>query len=200
MIHSKIDLNFVIYLFLSTFITQFMIETLISSKTRLKLLLKFFLNSSNKSYLRSLEIEFKESTNAIRIELNRFEKAGLLQSEKVGNKKFFSANPSHPLFIDLQQIVKKHIGLDTIIENIVDKPESIERVYLTGKFAQGISESVMNFDIIGKVKADRLKILAAKIEKQIDKKISFAVYAIDYKIVSKKSVPQEDRFLVWKKG
>ena len=58
----------------------------------------------------------------------------------------------------------------------------------------------MNFDIIGKVKADRLKILAAKIEKQIDKKISFAVYAIDYKIVSKKSVPQEDRFLVWKKG
>ena len=198
MAHSKIDLNFVIYLFLSTFITQFMIETLISSKTRLKLLLKFFLNSSNTSYLRSLEVEFKESTNAIRIELNRFEKAGLLQSEKVGNKKFFSANPSHPLFINLQQIVKKHIGLDTIIENIVVKLESIERVYLIGKLAQGINESVMSFEVIGKVKADRLKTLVTKVEKQLDKKISIAVYTNDYQNDQKSTINQ-DRLLIWKK-
>ncbi len=183
---------------MSTFITQFMIETLISSKTRLKLLLKFFLNSSNTSYLRSLEVEFKESTNAIRIELNRFEKAGLLQSEKVGNKKFFSANPSHPLFINLQQIVKKHIGLDTIIENIVVKLESIERVYLIGKLAQGINESVMSFEVIGKVKADRLKTLVTKVEKQLDKKISIAVYTNDYQNDQKSTINQ-DRLLIWKK-
>src|SRR5436190_942347 len=42
-----------------------MIEALISSKTRIKLLLKFFLNSSNRAYLRGLEEEFGESTNAI---------------------------------------------------------------------------------------------------------------------------------------
>ena len=53
-----------------------MIEALISSKTRIKLLLKFFLNSKTTSYLRGLEAEFGESSNAIRIELNRFEKAG----------------------------------------------------------------------------------------------------------------------------
>ena len=55
-----------------------MIETLISSKTRIKLLLKFFLNSNTTAYLRSLESEFGESTNAIRIELNRLEEAGML--------------------------------------------------------------------------------------------------------------------------
>ena len=48
-----------------------MLDTLISSQTRLKLLLKFFLNSSTSSYLRDLESEFGESTNAIRLELNR---------------------------------------------------------------------------------------------------------------------------------
>ena len=51
-----------------------MIETLISSKTRVKLLLKFFLNSRNTAYLRNLEEEFEESTNGIRVELNKFEK------------------------------------------------------------------------------------------------------------------------------
>ena len=63
-----------------------MIESLISSKTRVKLLLKFFLNSKNSSYLRGLESEFGESTNAIRIELNKLEDAGLLSSNLEGNK------------------------------------------------------------------------------------------------------------------
>ena len=66
-----------------------MIEGLITSKTRIKLLLKFFLNSETKSYLRSLESEFDESSNSIRVELNRLEAAGLLQSNLEGNKKIF---------------------------------------------------------------------------------------------------------------
>ena len=52
------------------------LDTLITSRTRVKLLMKFFLNSRTTSYLRDLENEFDESTNAIRVELNRFEKAG----------------------------------------------------------------------------------------------------------------------------
>jgi len=42
-----------------------MIKTLISSKTRIKLLLKFFLNSYNTAYLRNLEEEFQGSNNSI---------------------------------------------------------------------------------------------------------------------------------------
>ena len=53
-----------------------MLNSIITSKTRIKLLLKFFLNSNTKSYLRNLEQEFGESTNAIRVELNRLEGAG----------------------------------------------------------------------------------------------------------------------------
>ena len=68
-----------------------MLETLISSKTRIKLLLKFFLNSKATSYLRGLESEFGESSNGIRIELNRFEKAGMLSSFVKGNKKYFKS-------------------------------------------------------------------------------------------------------------
>ena len=55
-----------------------MLEALITSKTRIKLLLKFFLNSGNSAYLRGLEPEFGGSTNAIRQELNRLENANLL--------------------------------------------------------------------------------------------------------------------------
>ena len=92
-----------------------MIDALISSKTRIKLLLKFFLNSHATAYLRSLESEFGESSNGIRLELNRLEKAGLLCSESEGNKKIFRANTTHPLFSEIHNIVMKHIGLDQVV-------------------------------------------------------------------------------------
>ena len=65
-----------------------MLDALITSKTRIKLLVKFFLNIENKSYLRGLESEFGESTNAIRVELNRLEDAGLLVSKLKVIRKF----------------------------------------------------------------------------------------------------------------
>ena len=81
-----------------------MLESLITSKTRIKLLLKFFLNSKATAYLRNLEAEFGESTNAIRVELNRFEKAGLILSQTSGNKKVYQANTQHPFFSDIHKI------------------------------------------------------------------------------------------------
>ena len=98
-----------------------MIETLISSKTRIKLLLKFFLNSSSRSYLRGLETEFGDSTNAIRQELNRFEKAGMLKASTEGNKKYFQANTDHPLYKEVHNILIKYIGFDTIIDTVIDR-------------------------------------------------------------------------------
>ena len=95
-----------------------MLESLITSQTRIKLLVRFFLNQSNQGYLRGLADEFSESSNAIRVELNRFEKAGLLVSFIKGNKKMYKANPNHPLSRDIHSIVLKYVGIDNAIEEL----------------------------------------------------------------------------------
>src|ERR1700761_2017521 len=109
-----------------------MLEVLISSKTRVKLLLRLFLNPSSTAYLRGMAEEFNESTNAIRIELNRFEDAGMLVSKNQGNKKVYQANQNHPLFKDINNIVLKYLGIDRIVETVVQKAGNLEKVYLTG--------------------------------------------------------------------
>ena len=114
-----------------------MLNSLITSKTRIKLLLKFFLNSENRGYLRSLEQEFGESSNAIRVELNRLEKAGLLESEISGNRKYFQANTTHPLYKDLNSIIKKFVGIDQLIDKITSQIGDLEAAYITGDFAKG---------------------------------------------------------------
>ncbi|MFT7162476.1 MAG: putative transcriptional regulator, partial [Bacteroidia bacterium] len=91
-----------------------MLEALISSKTRIKLLLRLFLNPESSAHLRGLAEEFDESTNSVRLELNRFESAGMLNSDLVGNKKVFKANISYPLFQEVRSILLKYTGLQEV--------------------------------------------------------------------------------------
>ena len=155
-----------------------MIETLISSKTRIKLLLKFFINSNTQAYLRSLEDEFKESTNSIRIELNRLEQANMLKSNLSGNKKIYQANTKHPLFFDIQKIVMKHVGIDEIINNVAKNLGLLERVYLTGSFVKGNDSKIIDLVFIGEIDEAYLNTLIAKSEKLIKRKINVKVVSI----------------------
>jgi hypothetical protein len=126
-----------------------MLDTLITSKTRLKLLLKFFLNGNNKSYLRGLESEFGESSNAIRVELNRFEEAGLLVSATEGNKKIYQANKKNSIFNDIHNMLIKFVGIDEIIEKVLSRIGDLHSAYITGDFARGIDSKVIDLVLVG---------------------------------------------------
>lgn len=154
-----------------------MIETLISSKTRVKLLLKFFLNSNATAYLRNLEEEFGESTNAIRVELNKFEEAKMLHSSLNGNKKIFKVNVKHPLFKDLHNIVLKYVGLDQIVEYVVRELGNLEKVYLTGNFARGVDSDIIDLVFVGELNKQFLNELIEKVEKKIHKRIRFITFS-----------------------
>lgn len=153
-----------------------MIGALISSKTRIKLLLKFFLNSNTTSYLRGLESEFGESTNSIRLELNRFEEAGMLISHQNGNRKVFQANKKHPLFEEIHNILLKHLGLDKIVEGVIERLGNVEKVFLVGAFAKGMDSKIIDLIFIGDIDKPYLINLIEKVEKLISRKVRFLIY------------------------
>jgi hypothetical protein len=151
-----------------------MIGTLITSQTRIKLLKKFFLNSSTKAYLRGLESEFGESSNSIRIELNRFEKAGLLNSLPDGNKKVYQANCSHPLFSDIHNIIMKETGIDRVIEKVIHRIGNLICVYLTGDFAHGKDSSVIDLILVGDgIDREYLARKVIQAEELVGRKVSY---------------------------
>ncbi|HMO40787.1 MAG TPA: ArsR family transcriptional regulator, partial [Saprospiraceae bacterium] len=154
-----------------------MIEALISSKTRIKLLLKFFLNSNATAYLRGLESEFGESSNAIRLELNRFEEAGMIESRMDGNKKIFQANTQHPLFKELHNILLKYVGLDQIIETVIERLGEVQKVFLVGDFSKGLDSKIIDLIFIGDVDKGYLLQLVDKAEGLIHRKIRYLIYS-----------------------
>jgi len=175
-----------------------MINALITSETRIKLLRKFFLNSSTKAHLRGLESEFGESTNAIRLELNRFEKAGLLHSLRDGNKKVFQANSNHPLFDDIHSIIMKEAGIDRVIEKVIHRIGNLISVYLTGDFARGKDSPVIDLILVGE-NIDR-EYLARKVmqaEELVGRKVSYVVLHPDEAENHLLSVKPADLFPLW---
>ena len=172
-----------------------MIETLISSKTRIKILFKFFLNPENTSYLRELASEFKESTNAIRMELNRFEAAGMLDSTRNGNRKIFKANKKHPLYDDIRNIILKYSGVDKIIDKVIRLMGKPEKVFLTGDLARGKNNDVVDIIIVGDINISYLIKLIQKTEQEIKKHIRYLVYSAEE--FNHSEVDNSNSMLLW---
>jgi hypothetical protein len=126
------------------------LDTLITSKTRVKLLLKFFLNPSLRAYLRGLSDEFGDSTNSLRLELNRLEEAGMLVAEEDGARKLYRANPNYPFFSDIQHLLHRYTGLDRILESVVQRLEGVEAVYVIGDLARGIKPTTIELVLVGR--------------------------------------------------
>ena len=177
-----------------------MIETLISSKTRIKLLLKFFLNSKNTGYLRNLEEEFGESSNAIRLELNKFEKAGFLASSAEGNKKIFTVNTKHPFYSNINSMIMKMTGLEYVVDYVLQRIGDLEKVYLVGNLSKGQDTKIIDLVLVGdNLNKTFLIEQIEKAEKKLDKKIRFVHYGKKEFDVTKIQEPGMHPLLIWSK-
>lgn len=151
-----------------------MLDLLITSKTRIKLLVKFFITSANSGHLRGLATEFNESTNAIRKELNHLADAGYLEKKEVSNKIAYAANVQHPMFRLLQQVVHKYLGLDTIVEQVLERMGDVTQIELIGDYAKGIDSGVIEVNITGaNINTEYTKSIVPKIEEVANRKVLF---------------------------
>jgi|TARA_R110002072_G_scaffold218213_1_gene375902 predicted transcriptional regulator len=151
---------------------------LITSKTRLRLLIKFFVSQANRGYLNGLATEMGESTNAIRKELNHLHDAGYLQKEKSNNKIQYKANTKHPMFSVLQKVILKHLGLEDAVEIVLERMGDVEQIILIGNYAKGIDSGKIEIIIVGQdLNTSYVQNLEEKLEKLISRKVAFFLSA-----------------------
>ncbi|MDA9817568.1 ArsR family transcriptional regulator [Flavobacteriaceae bacterium] len=151
-----------------------MLGELITSKTRLRLLIKFFVSQANTGHLNGLATEMGESTNGIRKELNHLQEAGYLQKVKVNNKVEYKANTFHPLFEPLRKVVFKHLGLEDLVENVLERIGDVDKIILVGDYAKGNDTGIIEVFLIGQdLNTEYISQLENKIEGLIGRKVNF---------------------------
>ena len=165
---------------------------LITSKTRLKLLLRFFINPALDGYLQGLAKELEENTNSVRVELDRLESAGMLTSQTEGRRKLYQANMNHPLTSDLISMLRKVTGVEDLIDRIVDRVGGLKQVWVTGKLAQGLESDELEVFLVGdEFDMDYLGELFEKIGKHLKRTVHFMVTPVLSAGLAKESL------LVW---
>jgi predicted DNA-binding protein YlxM (UPF0122 family) len=170
---------------------------LISSKTRIKLLVRFFFNPQTRSYLRELAKEFNVSTNSVREELNQLTKTKLLTSRKSGRQVYYTANPRHPLFEDLKSMVSKVMGIDKVIDGIIQRLGDLEKAYLIDDYAEGKDTGILDLVLVGNIDQYHLNDLSRKTERYIKRKIrSLVVSREEYQELLPK-LKDRPRILIW---
>ena len=148
-----------------------MLTELFTSKTSIRLLLKLFLNPGVSCYLRELASEFAASPNAIKEELDSLSSAGYLDREQNGRSVYFRANTRHPFFPEIHSIVKKTLGIDRLVDEIMAKLGTVEQVYILEDYAQGKDTGLIDLLVVGEVDRTRLDELRCITEKKIRRKI-----------------------------
>ena len=172
-------------------------DGLISSKTRIKLLTRFFFNPQTQSYLRELAKEFNVSTNSVREELNQLTRTKLLNSQKSGRQVLYAANTEHPLFSELKSMVGKVMGIDRVVDGIVNRLGDLEKAYVIDDYAEGKDTGIIDLVLVGDIDQYHLNDLSRKTERYIKRKIrSLVLSRSEYKNMQPQ-LKDRPRLLIW---
>ena len=172
-------------------------DGLISSKTRIKLLTRFFFNPQTQSYLRELAKEFNVSTNSVREELNQLTRTKLLKSQKSGRQVLYAANTQHPLFSELKSMVGKVMGIDRVVDGIVNRLGDLEKAYVIDDYAEGKDTGIIDLVLVGDIDQYHLNDLSRKTERYIKRKIRSLVLSRNEYTKMQPQLKDRPRLLIW---
>ena len=154
-----------------------MLEALISSKVRVKLLTLFLLNPESEFYVREIVRMTGENINGVRRELANLESFGLLVGRRRGNQHYFTVNRDFFLYTDLQQLVLKTEGVARVIRENLSSLQNIECMFVYGSFAKGTAGGRSDIDlfIVGDVNEEVLIPLVHTGERAINREINYTL-------------------------
>lgn len=172
-----------------------MLQDIIISKVRVKLLEMFFSNPAELYHVRGLVRKTNEEINAVRRELANLLKAGLLRSERRGNRLYYWINHNYSLYQELLSIVAKETGLG---EQIIKNKNRIGRIcfcVFSGKFARKAERKEDEVDIlvVGEIVMPELAALVKAEEEKRGKEINYTIMTEEEFVFRKK---RRDPFLL----
>lgn len=152
-----------------------MLQDIIISKCRVKLLQVFFSQPQEIFYIRQLVRLIGEEINAVRRELQHLEKAGLAKKENRGNRIYYWMDKDHPLYGDLMSLVSKTVGLgETIVKNRT-KFGKVRLAMLSGRFARNLptKEGGVDLLVVGDIQLSELAKIIRPEETKLGREINY---------------------------
>lgn len=158
-----------------------MLEDLIISRVRVKLL-ELFLGSPGKIFhVREMVRRTQEEINAVRRELAHLEKAGMVTKEPRANRLYYAFRRDYPLYFELLELVAKTTGLGKDLLKNKAKLGKIKFACVSGGFVRGLPAAPERVDllVVGNVVLPELAQIVKNEEVRRDQEINYTVMTED---------------------
>lgn len=155
-----------------------LLEDLIISRVRVKILTLFLENPSKIYHVRDIVRKVSEEINAVRRELAHLEKAGMLTKEQRANRLFYAFRKDYPLYYELMELVAKTHGLGWDIVKNKAKLGKIKFAMLSGRYMRGLSHrggTDVDLLIVGSVVLPELGQLVKSEEVKRERELNYTV-------------------------
>ncbi len=116
-------------------------------KVRAEVLRLLFADAGRELHLRDLTRQARLGLGTVQGELEKLSGADLVTSRRDGNRRYYRANASHPLFTDLQQLVLKTSGLRDVLANVLRGIKGIDVAFVFGSLASGAGKATSDVDL-----------------------------------------------------
>jgi hypothetical protein len=133
----------------------------------------------------------------VREELNQLKKTKLLKSQKNGRQVYYMANTEHSLFPELKSMVGKVLGIDKVIDGIVNRLGDLEKAYLMDDYAEGKDTGIIDLLLVGNIDSYHLNDLSRKTERYIKRKIRTLVLSTEEFEKLSEGLERRPRVLIW---
>jgi len=144
------------------------------SKISQKLLSYLFLNEDSTLYLNQIKRKFDFDKRNLNKKLKELCSKGILESEVIGNQKYYSLNKNHPLYYEYKKLVLKSFGLEEILKRSFKKCEEIEKAYIFGSYANNNMDDTSDIDllIVGDISLKLINKIIIDIQENYDREIN----------------------------
>ena len=124
-------------------------ELLFPNQYRRKVLALLLMQPDQKMHLRELARQTQAAPGTLKKELDALCQVGLLTSERVGNQVQFQANQGHPIFAELQALIRKTTGLaDVLRQALQPLGEQVVLAFVFGSMASGTAHAGSDVDVL----------------------------------------------------
>lgn len=124
-------------------------DLLFPNQYRRKVLGLLLMRPDQQIHLRELARVIGAAPGTLKKELDALCEAGLLRAERVGNQVRFCANTAHPVFPELQALIRKTIGLvDALRLSLAPLAGRIDAAFIFGSMASGTESAGSDIDLM----------------------------------------------------
>ncbi len=131
-----------------------LLEDLIISRVRVKILNLFLLHPGKIFHVRDIVRKVGEEINAVRRELAHLESSGIVSKEQRANRLFYTFRKDYHLYFDLLELVNKTTGLGLDLLKNKAKLGKIKFAMMSGRFIRGLPKkdpNLVDLLIVGNV-------------------------------------------------